>query len=172
MRGARGARSGRGGRGFSSRAPAGARCRREPRRSLDIWPSAASRRGQAMRAPGGCIAPADHSQISLRHGRREAGMIVPSILTVIPSKRLATSDRIAPGGMSTKVLCMTLTLKQARLAAEYIVDLNGRKAAIRARYSAKTAEVQASRLLRKATAQTAVEEAMQARSGRTGIKAD
>jgi len=67
---------------------------------------------------------------------------------------------------------MTLTLKQARLAAEYIVDLNGRKAAIRARYSAKTAEVQASRLLRKATAQTAVEEAMQARSGRTGIKAD
>jgi len=32
--------------------------------------------------------------------------------------------------MSTKLLCMTLTLKQARLIAEYLIDLNGRKAAI------------------------------------------
>jgi phage terminase small subunit len=67
---------------------------------------------------------------------------------------------------------MALTLKQSRFVEEYIVDLNGKKAAIRAGYSPKTAEVQASRMLRKAKVQTAVEEAMQARSRRTGISAD
>lgn len=38
--------------------------------------------------------------------------------------------------------------KQARFVAEYLVDLNGTQAAIRAGYSAKTAESQASTLLR------------------------
>ena len=59
---------------------------------------------------------------------------------------------------------MTLTLKQTCFAAEYLVDLNGKQAAIRAGYRPKTAEVQASRLLRNVKVQTAVKEAMQARS--------
>lgn len=41
-----------------------------------------------------------------------------------------------------------LTPKQARFVAEYLVDLNATQAAIRAGYSAKTAEQQGSRLLR------------------------
>jgi phage terminase small subunit len=65
-----------------------------------------------------------------------------------------------------------LTLKQSRFVEEYIVDLNGKQAAIRAGYSAKTAEVQASRLLTNAKVCAAAREAMQARSRRTGITAD
>jgi phage terminase small subunit len=65
-----------------------------------------------------------------------------------------------------------LTPKQARFAEEYIVDLNGKRAAIRAGYSPKTAEVQASRLLSFAKVRKAIKAAMEARSRRTGITAD
>jgi phage terminase small subunit len=40
-----------------------------------------------------------------------------------------------------------LTLKQERFVAEYLVDLNATQAAIRAGYSAKTADTQSSQLL-------------------------
>lgn len=40
-----------------------------------------------------------------------------------------------------------ITDKQKRFVDEYLIDLNGKQAAIRAGYSEKTAEVQASRLL-------------------------
>lgn len=40
-----------------------------------------------------------------------------------------------------------LTPKQDRFCEEYLIDLNGKQAAIRAGYSQKTAEVQAARLL-------------------------
>lgn len=40
-----------------------------------------------------------------------------------------------------------LSPKQERFCLEFLVDMNGKQAAIRAGYSAKTAEVQASRLL-------------------------
>jgi len=42
---------------------------------------------------------------------------------------------------------LPLTAKQARFVAEYLVDLNATQAAIRAGYSAKTAQEQGSRLL-------------------------
>ena len=64
------------------------------------------------------------------------------------------------------------TSKQSRFVQEYLVDLNGKQAAIRAGYSAKTAEVQASRLLRNAKVQQALQAAMQARSRRTEVTAD
>src|SRR5215470_8405994 len=67
---------------------------------------------------------------------------------------------------------MTLTLKQARFVEEYIIDLNGKQAAIRAGYSPRTAEVQASRLLSNAKVNAAVKQAMKARSRRTSISAD
>lgn len=67
---------------------------------------------------------------------------------------------------------MRPTLKQARFVEEYIADLNGKQAAIRAGYSLKTAEVQASRLLSFAKVRMAIKAAMQARSRRTGITAD
>lgn len=42
-----------------------------------------------------------------------------------------------------------ITRKQAEFCHQYIIDLNGKQAAIRSGYSAKTAEFQASRLLSK-----------------------
>lgn len=55
-----------------------------------------------------------------------------------------------------------VTLKRARFVEEYLVDLNGKQAAIRAGYSRKTAELQASRLLRCPKVQKTLEAAMQA----------
>jgi phage terminase small subunit len=70
------------------------------------------------------------------------------------------------------ILAVDLTLKQARFVEEFLVDLNGKQAAIRTGYSPKTAEVQASRLLSNAKVDAAVKQAMRARSRRTGITAD
>ena len=49
-----------------------------------------------------------------------------------------------------------MTPKQARFVAEYLIDLNATQAAIRAGYSAKTAQVQGSRLLSNAMVAAAV----------------
>jgi phage terminase small subunit len=65
-----------------------------------------------------------------------------------------------------------LTPKQSRFVEEYLVDLNGKQAAIRAGYSAKAAEVQASRLLRNVKVQQALQAAMQAQSRRSEVRAD
>ena len=51
----------------------------------------------------------------------------------------------------------TLTSKQKLFVSEYLVDRNAKQAAIRAGYSAKTAEVQGSRLLSKAKVKALVE---------------
>lgn len=65
-----------------------------------------------------------------------------------------------------------LNEKQQRFVDEYLIDLNGTQAAIRAGYSAKTADVQASRLLANAKVQQAVSAAMAKRSKRTGVNQD
>ena len=64
---------------------------------------------------------------------------------------------------------MSLNPKQQRFVEEYLVDLNGTQAAIRAGYSPKTAEVQASRLLSNAKVQQAVAEGRARLSQSTGI---
>lgn len=67
---------------------------------------------------------------------------------------------------------MALTAKQRRFVDEYLADLNATQAAIRAGYSKRTAQEQASRLLSNVMVRAAVEDAKRARSGRTGITAD
>ena len=67
---------------------------------------------------------------------------------------------------------MSMTPKQQRFVDEYLIDLNGKQAAIRAGYSPETAEVQASRLLSNAKVASAVSLAMEKRAERTGITAD
>lgn len=52
---------------------------------------------------------------------------------------------------------MALTPKQERFVEEYLVDLNGTQAAIRAGYSPKTANEQASAMLAKPSIQEAVQ---------------
>ncbi len=53
---------------------------------------------------------------------------------------------------------MSLTPKQARFVEEYLLDLNATQAAIRAGYSAKTANEQGSQLLAKLSIRQAVAE--------------
>ena len=65
-----------------------------------------------------------------------------------------------------------LNEKQKRFVSEYIIDLNAKQAAIRAGYSPKTAEVQASRLLSLVKVQTEISKAMEDRGKRTGVTQD
>lgn len=53
---------------------------------------------------------------------------------------------------------MALTPKQQRFVEEYLIDLNGKQAAIRVGYSPATAEVTASRLLSNVKVKAAVDE--------------
>lgn len=62
--------------------------------------------------------------------------------------------------------------KQQLFVDEYLIDLNGTQAAIRAGYSAKTANEQASRMLTKVSIQQAISEKMAERSKRTGVNQD
>jgi phage terminase small subunit len=67
---------------------------------------------------------------------------------------------------------MEMTRKQTRFVAEYAIDLNSTKAAIRAGYSAKTAKQQGSRLLTKVDVADEIRKATQARMQRLEITAD
>lgn len=65
-----------------------------------------------------------------------------------------------------------LTDKQIMFVKEYLIDLNGTQAAIRAGYSEKTAQEQASRLLSNVIVAAAIQDAMGKRSERVEITAD
>ncbi len=65
-----------------------------------------------------------------------------------------------------------LSVKEERFAQEYLVDLNGMKAAIRAGYSVKTASSQASRLLTRVKVQECIQGLMAERSKRCEVTAD
>lgn len=65
-----------------------------------------------------------------------------------------------------------LTKRQQLFIDEYLIDLNATQAAIRAGYSAKTADQQGSRMLANVKVQQAVAKAMAARSKRTGVNQD
>lgn len=65
-----------------------------------------------------------------------------------------------------------LTDQQQRFVDEYLIDLSGKDAAIRAGYSAHSADVAGSKLLATPKIARAVAEAKAARARRTGITAD
>ena len=65
-----------------------------------------------------------------------------------------------------------LTPKQRRFCEEFIVDLNGTQAAIRAGYSAKTANPQAARLLAKASVAAHVAKLQAEAAARNEISVD
>lgn len=65
-----------------------------------------------------------------------------------------------------------LTAKQAMFVREYVVDLNGTQAAIRAGYSKETAAEQATRLLRNVKVRAAINAALEERTKRVEIDAD
>ena len=65
-----------------------------------------------------------------------------------------------------------LTAKQQRFVSEYLVDANGTQAAIRAGYSPRTANEQASRLLAKVNVASAVQAKQQHLAERSAVGAD
>ena len=67
---------------------------------------------------------------------------------------------------------MAKVSRQDVFVKEYLVDLNATQAAIRAGYSVKTANEQASRLLANVKVQTKIAKEMAERSKRTGINQD
>ena len=64
---------------------------------------------------------------------------------------------------------ISLTPKRERFVQEYLIDLNGSAAAIRAGYSERTARSQGQRLLTNADIQAAVQVAMADRAEKTGV---
>ncbi len=75
-------------------------------------------------------------------------------------------------GKTAKRGAVELTPRQSRFVDEYLIDLNGTQAAIRAGYSEKCAEVTASRLLRNAKVAAEIANRQEERSKRTQIDAD
>ena len=67
---------------------------------------------------------------------------------------------------------MDLTEKQKRFVAEYLIEANQKKAAIKAGYSEKTAEQIGYQLLQKTSVAEAIEKAQRKRELRTDITAD
>ncbi|PLC06395.1 terminase small subunit [Variovorax sp. RO1] len=67
---------------------------------------------------------------------------------------------------------MALTPKQQRFVAEYLIDLNATQAAVRAGYSARTADKIGSQLLGKTRVGEAIADAKKERAERTDINAD
>ena len=65
-----------------------------------------------------------------------------------------------------------LTPKEQEFVDQYLIDLNGTQAAIRAKYSARTARQIATQLLSKLHIQLAITEARKAQQERTQITAD
>ena len=65
-----------------------------------------------------------------------------------------------------------LTARQARFVNEYLIDLNGTQAVIRAGYRTRSPEVHASRLLARPLVAKAITAAQAARAKRTEITAD
>lgn len=72
------------------------------------------------------------------------------------AKKSARKTRRRPAPPAPPETDQSLTPRQARFAAEYLVDLNATQAAIRAGYSAAAAAEQGYRLLRNAQIQAAV----------------
>jgi len=84
-------------------------------------------------------------------------------------------DRAPTGAFSFAILArevvvyVKLTPKQQRFADEWLIDMNGTAAAIRAGYSVKSAEVTASKLLRNPKVRAYIDERMAEHSRRTGV---
>ena len=75
--------------------------------------------------------------------------------------------------MAAKPLERPLTPKQAAFVREYLIDLNGAQAAIRAGYSAKSADRIAHELLKETPAvASAIQAAMDQRAEKTGLTAE
>lgn len=144
---------------------------------------------------GGAAAPAkvidwagvEQAYCSTRQSTREIGKAFGISHTMVvkyaaaqgwvrPAKDKAVKPRTPPkvqiSNPTPKKGAAELEPRQQRFVDEYLVDLNGTQAAIRAGYSAKTAAEQSYDLLRRPHIAAAIAEARAAQQERTGINAD
>lgn len=87
-------------------------------------------------------------------------------------QKKAPAKKAAAKKVAKKTGSSLLTPKQERFIQEYLIDLNATQAAIRAGYSAHTANEQGARLLTNVSVRSAVDAAMLAREKRTEITQD
>jgi phage terminase small subunit len=87
---------------------------------------------------------------------KSAGRAKASTKPTKPTKAKASARPRSTKTDTLPTITGGLTAQQARFAAEYIKDFNGRQAAIRAGYSPKSAQQQASRLLTLALVKQAI----------------
>jgi phage terminase small subunit len=95
----------------------------------------------------------------------------PPLRWIVCSTRGKDENSYALASLIPKLL-MALTDKQKRFVEDYLVDLNATQAAVRAGYSAKTAEQQAYQILQKTSVSEAIAAAQAARSERTELTQD
>ena len=94
-------------------------------------------------------------------------------MTKMQDKKRATAKQKAKTAPApTSGAANPLTPKQQCFVDEYLIDLNATRAAIRAGYSAKTAEQQGPRLLGNVGVKAAIDAAKEKRAERTNINAD
>lgn len=89
-----------------------------------------------------------------------------------PAGKAAPARAKAAAKPKDDTLDRALTEKEREFVDQYLVDLNATQAAIRAKYSARTARQQASRLLSNVYIQQAIAEARKRQQERTQIEAD
>ncbi|SFI69770.1 Terminase small subunit [Pseudomonas guineae] len=92
--------------------------------------------------------------------------------TPASSKKPAGEKARAQKTVKVQEAEVRITAKQQRFVDEYLVDQNGTQAAIRAGYSAKTAQQMATENLLKPVVRAAIEAGLAKQQERTGITAD
>lgn len=124
----------------------------------------------APKKPAGAAVPA--SKASTTKGKTTAqakpARPAPKTKQLVPRDTAGTTPDV-PGDSTTAI---ELSPRVQRFVDEYLIDLNGTQAAIRAGYSAATAQEQSSRLLSIVMVQRAVAAARKAQQERTQVEAD
>ena len=122
------------------------------------------------KTPAGAAVPA--SKASPTQGKTTAqakpARPAPKTKQLVPRDTAGTTQDV-PSDSTTAI---ELSPRVQRFVDEYLIDLNGTQAAIRAGYSARTANEQAAQLLAKLNVQRAVAAARKARQERTQVEAD
>ena len=89
-----------------------------------------------------------------------------------PAPRKSSSAKNLATAEAGEAESAALTPRQQRFVEEYLLDLNGTQAAIRAGYSARTANEQAARLLANVSVRSAIERGKSEVAVRTGASVD
>ena len=121
----------------------------------------------APKKPAGAAVPA--SKASPTKGKTTAqAKPAPKTKQLVPRDTAGTT----PDVPSDNTTAIELSPRAQRFVDEYLIDLNATQAAIRAGYSAATAQEQSSRLLSNVMVQQAVSAARKAQQERTQVEAD